>query len=561
MRKIFAAIIAVAFIVLKVYAQPVINPAGGEGKPPQYWADAMSHALHNLSITKAKQNITRLVEQGILPVQPPSDATAVAFAWPVRQAAGYNDPGFYGISNFVDHNAGYPNLISDYNCGNRSYDLSSGYNHKGVDIFTFPFSWNKMANNAVEVIAAASGTIIYKSDGNADNNCSFCVSSCDWNAVYVQHTDGSVAFYGHLKNGSLTSKTVGQTVSSGEFLGVVGSSGNSTGPHLHFEVYSNNSFTQLIDPYAGACNSLNGNTSWWAAQPDYYQPRINKLMTHSVPPVPFGCPADEQVNANTIFGPSSTVKTAVYLSDQQPGTTLYMRLYQPGNVLYASWSFNLTSYYSSSYWYWNWTLPANPTMGDWRFETTYNTQTISHSFTVTFPTPVKLNFFAVQKKGDAALLEWSTNEETALAAYTIERSNNGNPFNAVKTVKPLQQRLNEYSYTDVLPDAPVIYYRLKMTDKDGAVNYSPVKTVRHFKEAAITLLANPVKNVLVFSVPAVFNNATARVYSSMGNLIKTIRLNTGNNQLSLANLPAGIYYMQPENNSGLLPAVKFIKAD
>jgi murein DD-endopeptidase MepM/ murein hydrolase activator NlpD len=560
MKKIISSLLLAIQFVMAGYAQQQLMPAGGEGKLPDYWSDAMSTELLNTSIVTAKQNINRLIQDGILPAKTPQDALAVAFAWPVKQANGYSDPGFYGISNFVDHNLNYPNLVSDFNCGNRTYDLSSGYNHKGLDIFSFPFAWTKMATNAVEVIAAASGTIIYKSDGNADNNCSFCTTSCDWNAVYIQHSDGSVAFYGHLKNGSITSKTVGQTVSTGEYLGVVGSSGNSTGPHLHFEVYANNSFTQLIDPYAGTCNTLNGTTSWWAAQPDYYQPRINKLMTHSVPPIPFGCPADEQVNANTIFGPSSTVKTAVYLSDQQPGTTLSMRLYQPGNILYANWSFNLTSYYSSSYWYWNWTLPANPSMGEWRFETTYNAQTVSHSFTVTFPTPVKLNYFNLQKKSGYAFLEWASGDEITLAAYTIERSTDAYRYETINTVKPFGQLLNNYTYADVLINAPILYYRLKMTDKDGFIAYSPVKRIQNEANEKITVLTNPAKEMLVLNVPPAFASATGMLYNSNGKQIKNIQFRAGSFQLSVTALPLGIYYIYIQKNGSSLQAIKFIKA-
>ena len=46
---------------------------------------------------------------------------------------------------------------------------------------------------------------------------------------------------------------VGDTVKEGEPIGMIGSSGNSTDPHLHLEVYDINS--NIVDPFAGACQS------------------------------------------------------------------------------------------------------------------------------------------------------------------------------------------------------------------------------------------------------------------------------------------------------------------
>src|SRR5215510_13083944 len=104
-----------------------------------------------------------------------------------------------------------------------------------------------MDHDQVAAVAAADGIILAKDDGNYDRSCS--LTGAAWNAVYVQHADGSVAWYGHLKNGSLTTKAPGALVVQGEFLGIVGSSGNSTGPHLHFEVYD--AANHLIDPWGG----------------------------------------------------------------------------------------------------------------------------------------------------------------------------------------------------------------------------------------------------------------------------------------------------------------------
>jgi hypothetical protein len=298
----------------------------------------------------------------------------VAFQWPLAQAPGFHEKGYYGITNFVDHNTAFPNQVRDYNCGTRSYDLSSGYNHQGIDIATWPFPWKKMQQNAVIIVAAAPGTIIAKHDGNYDQNCSFCTSACFWNAVYVMHADGSVAWYGHMKQNSLTSKAVGQTVSTGEFLGVVGSSGNSTGPHLHLEVYTNNTYSQLVDPFAGPCNSLNGNTSWWAAQPPYNVSTLLKVMTHGNPPSLGGCPGNEVENAKTNFVSGDRVYVGTYYRDQQVGQQSIHTIYRPDNTVYFSFTHNLVQNYSSSWWYHFVNLPNPAASGVWRHEVAYNGQ-------------------------------------------------------------------------------------------------------------------------------------------------------------------------------------------
>jgi len=62
------------------------------------------------------------------------------------------------------------------------------------------------------------------------------------NVVYVDHGSGFSTRYGHL---SKINVAVGQTVSPGDILGLVGPTGRSTGPHLHYEVRINN---QPVDP-------------------------------------------------------------------------------------------------------------------------------------------------------------------------------------------------------------------------------------------------------------------------------------------------------------------------
>jgi murein DD-endopeptidase MepM/ murein hydrolase activator NlpD len=195
------------------------------------------------------------------------------FIFPVRgNGAAESDYGVHFIPFFVDHNPAFINQLQDYNCGTRTYDTAAGYNHKGTDISNFPFAWNKMDNNETVAVAAADGQIIFKQDGYFDRSCSWNTTTT-WNIVSVRHSDGTISHYGHLKLNSLTTKAVGEMVTQGEFLGVIGSSGVSTGPHLHFEIY--NAVNQLQDPYQGPCNLMN-NFSYWLDQPAYRDSSINK---------------------------------------------------------------------------------------------------------------------------------------------------------------------------------------------------------------------------------------------------------------------------------------------
>ncbi len=304
---------------------------------------------------------------------------SVTFTWPVQKAdhVTYND--VWSISNYVDHDSDYPDKIEDYNCGAKSYDTDNGYNHAGTDIFSWPFSWQLMDTDGVEIIAAAAGQIIWKNDGEFDRNCSF--NSNNWNAIYIKHNDGSVAWYGHFKEGSLTSKSVGDMVSQGDYLGVMGSSGNSTGPHLHFEVYASDNYSQLIDPFSGNCNNLN-TTSWWANQKPYLNPNINAILTHSAPPEFPDCPTTETPNISNSFELTDDIYLAIYLRDQMANSTIKLRILKPDNTVLENWENTLEKDYSASWWYWTLTNNYLDMEGEWTWEATYQNQTLSHKFTV-----------------------------------------------------------------------------------------------------------------------------------------------------------------------------------
>jgi len=96
--------------------------------------------------------------------------------------------------------------------------------HGGIDV---------MAAEGSAIVAASAGTVESVTYGGG------------WGRhVIIDHGGGVKTLYAHMIEGS-TGVAVGQWVSAGDFLGLVGTTGYSTFPHLHFEVYV---FESRVDP-------------------------------------------------------------------------------------------------------------------------------------------------------------------------------------------------------------------------------------------------------------------------------------------------------------------------
>jgi murein DD-endopeptidase MepM/ murein hydrolase activator NlpD len=110
---------------------------------------------------------------------------------------------------------------------------------KGVYTSGFGYRWGAL-HAGVDLAAPIGTPIVAASDGvvvDAGPTAGYGA----W--VKIRHSDGTVTLYGHVNTWTVQ---IGQRVFAGDQIATVGNRGNSTGPHLHFEVLQNG--TNRIDP-------------------------------------------------------------------------------------------------------------------------------------------------------------------------------------------------------------------------------------------------------------------------------------------------------------------------
>ncbi|MFU8865412.1 MAG: M23 family metallopeptidase [Rhodobacterales bacterium] len=185
------------------------------------------------------------------------------------------------IQQFVDHDPG-PDAM-DFTCNALTYDT-----HTGTD-FALPSLAAMEAG--VAVIATASGQVTAIRDGMPDSGLTLRTANdiegrdCG-NGVVIRHADDWETQYCHLMQGSVV-VTRGQTVATGDHLGLVGLSGNTEFPHLHLTVRHKG---EVVDPFTPegliTCNEAQPLTLW--ADPIVYVPGaiLNAGFSTAVPDYP-----------------------------------------------------------------------------------------------------------------------------------------------------------------------------------------------------------------------------------------------------------------------------------
>lgn len=352
----------------------------GKKADPLHFQCLTDTVLKKINI-QIEENLRQLRRSSALPA--PVDAgNMVSLEWPFKLKAGASDLPYHTVGPYFDLDRLSAKLL-DFECGQRTYN-----GHNGTDIGFWPFTWKKMDEEHVDIVSAADGILVASHDGNFDRRCG--QNSDIGNYVIVQHPDGSRCHYWHMKTGTVLTKTIGSAVVKGEYLGKVGSSGNSSGPHLHFGVQAQNG--EFIDPFSGKCNNI---PSSWINQRPYNDATLHLVLTHASGkgPVFPPCPMPEIPNIQKNFQAGDPVLFSAFFHDQLPGDTVYYKIFKPDHSLFIEWTQIMQDILQVSVWVAEWYLPRPAPAGNWHFQATYYGKTVSTEFNVNTPTGIINNSF------------------------------------------------------------------------------------------------------------------------------------------------------------------------
>ena len=177
--------------------------------------------------------------------------------------------------------------------------------------------------------------------------------------------------------------------------------------------------------------------------------------------------------------------------------------------------------------------------------------------------PVTLTMFKAENIGSAIKLTWNTFTEINNAYFEIQKSNDGNIFEAIATVN--SQSINgnsstplNYQFIDKKPFEKITYYRLKQIDINGKFSYSNIVSVKTTNKniGSINVYPNPItgKEISVSIADLQKGNYDLTITNAVGQVVLsklvTIQNSNETNKIVIANnFTAGSYFIKITGNN------------
>jgi hypothetical protein len=167
------------------------------------------------------------------------------------------------------------------------------------------------------------------------------------------------------------------------------------------------------------------------------------------------------------------------------------------------------------------------------------------------PLPINIIDFTATKQGKQVKLAWQTSNEKDNTKFVIERSVNGQRYEAIGNMNSNNVAgINNYMFTDALPNIPINFYRIKLVDDNGKVAYTDVRKINFDKNGLeIVMYPNPVSEGIVKIISSE-NCNKAILFDAVGKAISTYILQGKNNKINVQGLAKGMYQLQVFTSTG-----------
>lgn len=156
--------------------------------------------------------------------------------------------------------------------------------------------------------------------------------------------------------------------------------------------------------------------------------------------------------------------------------------------------------------------------------------------------PVELLHFIATPESEQVALQWATATELNNAGFHVERSSDGERYDAILEVEGMgtTQQVTHYAVIDRAPLPGLSYYRLRQTDFDGTETWSGTVAVE-MSTSRLVAFPNPVRTVLTVQGVATEGARSVELFDSWGRSVLYRALPAGAIEIDMDGLPAGLY--------------------
>ncbi|MER6145119.1 M23 family metallopeptidase [Streptomyces sparsogenes] len=217
-----------------------VAPAGDLGKSVQAQADALQKAIDAEKAAAKKAAAEKAAKEAAAKKKAAELAAAKKkaaeeAAAKAKKAAEERQKAAEAAKKAAEAKArSWETPVASYSIG-AAFGLAGNlwaHNHSGQD-FVVPSGTS---------VRAVHGGVVVKAGGNGAGD-----GPAYGNAIVIKHDDNTYSQYAHL---SQVKVWVGQTVTTGQEIGLSGNTGNTTGPHLHFEIRTTPNYGSAVEPLA-----------------------------------------------------------------------------------------------------------------------------------------------------------------------------------------------------------------------------------------------------------------------------------------------------------------------